>query len=91
MTTPEQIEAAILAAVEQTSKRTGEELVRWTPIRDRLPGAFWQKSEAHERLRRWGDLYVIKIHGSPYVALGDDDDREIARKYNGDPPTRIIA
>lgn len=85
--TAEEIENAILAALEPS----GEELVRWTPIRDRIPGTFWQKTEAHERLRSRGDLGVMKIWGTPYVWLGDDADREIARKYDGNPPVRIIA
>lgn len=85
--TAEEIEGLILAALEQT----GEELVRWTPIRDRLPGTFWEKLAAHERLRCRGELGAMKIRGTPYVWRGDEADRQIARKYDGDPPVRIIA
>ncbi len=33
----------------------------------------------------------MKIWGTPYVWLGSDADREIARKYDGNPPERTIA
>jgi Protein of unknown function (DUF732) len=74
--TEAEIEQAILAALEPT----GDDLVRWTPIRDRLPGEFWAKNRAFERLRCRGDIYAMKMWGTPYVCLGDEMDREIARR-----------
>lgn len=53
--TTEQIEAAILAALAPT----GDELVPWPPMRDRLAGCFCCQAEALLR-RYWnGRVYII--------------------------------
>lgn len=82
--------AAILAALAPT----GEELVRWTPMRDALPGNdFWAKSRAMQRLYDDGAIYLVKIGGRPYICTGDDADRESARlaKAQNRPRTVRIA
>jgi hypothetical protein len=86
--TPEEIEALILAAIEESGE---DELVRWSPIRNAIPGDFWAVERAAERLRCRGEVGAMKIAGTPYVWRGDDADRHIARKYDGNPPVRIIA
>lgn len=79
--------AAILAALAPT----GEELVRWTPIREALPGNdFWAKSRAVQRLYDDGAIYMLKLAGSPYVCLGDDADRELARRAKAQNRPRSV-
>lgn len=82
--TDEQIEAAILNALAPI----GDKLVLWTPIRDRLPGDFWAKTEALQRLFEDGKVYLIKMWGRPYVCLGDDADAEIAARAKAEGRVR---
>ena len=63
MATNEQVEAAILKALEPT----GEELVRWKVIESRLPGTWEQKAEAYTQLYYDGRIVAMKIRGTPYV------------------------
>jgi hypothetical protein len=74
--TDEQIEAAILAALEPT----GDELMSWAVIQRQVPGCFWCKATALLRLHEEGKVYHVKIAGRPYVGLGDDADAELARR-----------
>lgn len=79
--------AAILAALAPT----GEELVRWTPIRDALPGNdFWAKSRAVRRLYDDGAIYLLKMGGRPYICAGDDADRESARRAKAQNRPRTV-
>ena len=84
--TEERIAAAILKALEPT----GEELVAWVPIRDRLPGGFWDKSRILVRLHESGMVYLVQIGGSPFVGLADDVDAEIARRYRAKGQVRPV-
>jgi hypothetical protein len=82
--TDEQVDAAILAALAPT----GDELVRWKAIEPRVPGGFWQKAQACQRLYDFGRIYVIKIGGTPYMGLADECDRQIAARYRAEGRTR---
>lgn len=68
--TDDEIETAILAVLS----RSGEKLVRWPAIRSRMPGEYWRQAAALHRLHDQGRVYLTKIHGRPYVCLGDDAD-----------------
>jgi hypothetical protein len=72
--TADEIDAAILAALAPT----GEKMVAWTTIRDRVPGTFWAKAEAYDRLWQSWKIEAMKIAGTPYCGLPDALDRQIA-------------
>ncbi len=84
--TADEIDSAILAALAPT----GEELVCWNTIRDRLPGGFWAKTEALLRLYWDGLVYTIKVRGTPYVSLADECDRQIAAKARAEGRVREV-
>jgi hypothetical protein len=74
--TNDEIDRAILNALADT----GEELVPWAALRQRVPGNSGRKGEAFVRLWSEGSIWAIKIQGRNYLALGDEHDARIAAK-----------
>jgi hypothetical protein len=71
------VETAILEVVTRLSgPRLG--LVRWTTLRSRVPGTFWEQTEALCRLAESHRLHHVKIGGTPYVWPADDLDALVA-------------
>lgn len=73
--TDEQIDAAILAALADAG---GEDLHPWAVIRRRLPGSPDRQSERLIALWFEGRVWLCKVRGRNYVALGDADDERLA-------------
>jgi hypothetical protein len=73
-TTNDELDAAILAALEATNG----DLVAWRTIRTKLPGDWWQQGEALTRLHETYQVSVVKIRGSCFVRLTDDFERQAA-------------
>lgn len=71
-------------------QESGEDLVRWVPIRESIAGGFWDKSRTLMRLHEVGLVYLVQIGGRPYVGLGDDVDREIAARYRARGQVRQV-
>lgn len=73
-TTDDQIDAALLAALAER----GEDLQPWAAILPRLPGSHDRKGERLIALWLTGRVWMCKVSGRNYVALGDADDERLA-------------
>jgi hypothetical protein len=71
VTTREQIQELILAALEPT----GTVLLPWRTIRDKLPGDWYQQGEALTVLFETYQVSVVKVRGSCLVRLADPYER----------------
>lgn len=74
MTTDEQIDAAILAAITNTPA----ELHTWAAVQKQVPGSRDRKSGRLIALWHQGRVWLVRIAGKNYLTLGDPDDRRQA-------------
>ncbi len=71
------VETAILDTVTRLSGPRLR-LVRWTTVRRRVPGDFWEQDTALCRLVEDRRINHIKIDGTPYVWPADEFDAQVA-------------
>ncbi|QLL05586.1 hypothetical protein [Mycobacterium vicinigordonae] len=84
--TDDDIEHAILNALAATN----EELVSWAALRRHLPGSYWAKAGALDRLWIDGKVYVVRVRGRNYVGLGDELDAQMAAKAKAEGRVREL-
>lgn len=72
--TDEQIDAAILAALAKAGR---DDVHPWAAIRPRVPGSDDRKGDRLVALWLAGRVWLCKVRGRNYVALGDADDERI--------------
>ncbi|RUP03024.1 MAG: hypothetical protein EKK34_22055 [Mycobacterium sp.] len=75
MTTDQQIDTAILAAITEAG---GDDLHAWAAIRQQVPGNHNRKTERLIALWHSGRVWLIKVAGRNYVSLGDAYDEQAA-------------
>ncbi|MCV7057752.1 hypothetical protein [Mycolicibacterium gilvum] len=72
--TDEQVDAAILAALADAGR---DDVHPWAAIRRRVPGSHDRKGDRLVALWLTGRVWLCKVRGRNYVALGDADDERI--------------
>ena len=80
----DEIDRAILDALRQSSA----ELIPWAALRRQLPGTFWDRTAALDRLWIDGKVYVVRVRGANLVALGDAHDRRMAAQAKAEGRVR---
>jgi len=87
-TSDEQVDAAILAALREADGGGGSDVHPWAVIRRRLPGTEARQSERLVALWHAGRVWLCKVGGSNYVALGDTSDRVLAARAKAEGRVR---